>query len=96
MTEPWGKRWGLSQPYLLKWHLLDTAAVAFVLWDVHLPSGVRQWIGAQLGLNPDDARRFVAFLAGLHDVGKACPCFQKGLLHDEVTVVRQPAGLPGS
>ncbi len=76
VTEPWGKRWGLSQPYLLKWHLLDTAAVAFVLWDVHLPSGVRQWIGAQLGLNPDDARRFVAFLAGLHDVGKACPCFQ--------------------
>ncbi|WP_189022624.1 CRISPR-associated helicase Cas3' [Nocardia rhizosphaerihabitans] len=76
MADPWGKRWGLPRPYLLKWHLLDTAAVAYVLWDVHLPAGVREWIGAQLGLSPEEARRFVALLAGLHDVGKACPCFQ--------------------
>ncbi|MFD5179472.1 CRISPR-associated helicase Cas3' [Nocardia sp. NPDC058379] len=76
MADLWGKRSGLPRSYPLKWHLHDTAAAAHVLWDVHLPAGVREWISGQLRLSPEDARRFVAFLAGLHDVGKACPCFQ--------------------
>ncbi|MFJ4652114.1 CRISPR-associated helicase Cas3' [Nocardia sp. NPDC088792] len=76
VREPWGKWWGLPEPYALKWHLMDTAAAAYVLWEMHLPEGLRGWIGGQLGLPGDETRWFVAFLAGLHDVGKACPCFQ--------------------
>ncbi|MFI6869228.1 CRISPR-associated helicase Cas3' [Nocardia sp. NPDC050406] len=76
MPELWGKWSGLPGRYPLRWHLLDTAAAAHVLWEAHLSEGVRAWIGAQLRLGPEQTRRFVTFLAGLHDVGKACPCFQ--------------------
>lgn len=78
MGRIWGKERGLEGRYLLIWHLLDVAAAAFVLWDRHLAGGVRAWLCEQLRMTEAEARLFVAFVAGVHDVGKAQPCFQDG------------------
>ena len=76
MFEPWGKLRGLSAPYPLVSHSVDAAAAAFVLWDSHVPSGMRAWLSAQWGLSDEQARMVVALLAGLHDVGKCEALFQ--------------------
>lgn len=57
-------------------HLCDSAAVAQRLWDNWLPRSTRRIIGVAVG---DDALagRMVRFLAGIHDLGKATPAFQK-------------------
>ncbi|MFD0883241.1 CRISPR-associated helicase Cas3' [Streptosporangium algeriense] len=72
----WGKREGLPGPYPVICHLIDTAAVAGVLWDVWAPGlavlqpdVLGQRVAAQM-------RRLVCFWAGLHDVGKVSPSFQ--------------------
>lgn len=104
MPKLWGKRKDLPSDYPLLHHLIDTAAAAYVLWDKHLAPGVRSWVVAQLGLDDQDARRFVAFLAGLHDVGKACPCFQDEwpppgsadyVRHEQVSYLTLPTLLNG-
>ncbi|MFC0436467.1 CRISPR-associated endonuclease Cas3'' [Kutzneria buriramensis] len=104
MPKLWGKRKDLPSDYPLLHHLIDTAAAAYVLWDKHLAPGVRAWLVAQLGLDDQDARRFVAFLAGLHDVGKACPCFQDEwpppgsadyVRHEQVSYLTLPTLLNG-
>ncbi|MDJ0346828.1 CRISPR-associated helicase Cas3' [Streptomyces sp. H10-C2] len=72
----WGKSDELPAPYPLGCHSLDTAAVAMVLWDVHLSAGQRRFVAESFGVSQAHARRLVAFWAGLHDVGKCCPAFQ--------------------
>jgi CRISPR-associated endonuclease/helicase Cas3 len=58
-------------------HLLDVAAVARVLWERGLGDGSRTLLRDGLGLPGDDeTMRWVAFLAGAHDLGKASPRFQ--------------------
>lgn len=82
MQAPWGKRRGLEAPdgttreYPLTSHLCDAAAAALTLWHLHTAPGVRQWIATELDMTMTEAGRFVAYLAGLHDIGKAVPCFQ--------------------
>ncbi|MEV6685104.1 CRISPR-associated helicase Cas3' [Streptomyces sp. NPDC051130] len=57
-------------------HLLDTAAVALELWDRYLPTPVRDRLTEAFGGgHAAEARTTVAFLAALHDVGKASPAF---------------------
>jgi len=56
-------------------HMLDIAAVAGLVWDDHLTSGLRKRLESALGVG--DARTYVVFVAGAHDIGKACPGFQK-------------------
>ncbi len=56
-------------------HLLDVSAVAVVLWRSLAP-GVRRWVCSLLDLPDNDAMHLCAYLAGLHDVGKAAPAFQ--------------------
>ncbi|MGW1814993.1 CRISPR-associated endonuclease Cas3'' [Streptomyces sp. NPDC002125] len=72
----WGKESGLSRPYPVMCHLLDTGAVFAELWDVVLGDEVKQAIAAALGLRVAEARTVVAFWAGLHDLGKITPPFQ--------------------
>lgn len=79
-ARPWGKKRGLKSPYLLVDHLLDAAAAGQALWELHVTSGVRRWLAAELGMTEDEVGLLVALLAGLHDVGKAIPCFQ----HEEL------------
>lgn len=72
----WGKLRGLPAPYPLVSHSVDAAAAAFVLWEWHVPAGMRAWLAAQWGVGEEQARWVVALLAGLHDVGKCEECFQ--------------------
>ncbi|WP_269440603.1 CRISPR-associated helicase Cas3' [Micromonospora tarapacensis] len=73
----WGKSKGLSTPYPLLWHLIDTAAVAGVLWDRYLAPNQRRIVVEGLATDAGHARSLVMFWAGLHDVGKATPGFQQ-------------------
>ncbi|MCL4531207.1 MAG: CRISPR-associated helicase Cas3', partial [Chloroflexi bacterium] len=58
-------------------HMLDVAQVALALWQNVLTESIRQQFCAVLGLNDDEAARVIAFWAGLHDLGKASPSFQR-------------------
>jgi len=69
----WGKSNAGGRVNLLLQHLLDTAAVAEVLWDNFLAQGLRGRIDEATGGN---GRSCFALVAGLHDVGKASPAFQ--------------------
>ncbi len=57
-------------------HLIDVAAVALALWKSVLPAAARREIAEALGLDEVAAGRWIAFWAGLHDLGKASPAFQ--------------------
>ncbi|MFE1407807.1 CRISPR-associated helicase Cas3' [Streptomyces sp. NPDC058770] len=75
-TRMWGKEHGLSRPYPVVCHLLDTGAVFQELWDVVLSDKTRAAIADALGLSMTEARTLVSFWAGLHDIGKVTPPFQ--------------------
>lgn len=78
----WGKSRGLAADghppatYPLICHLLDAAAFAGQAWDHYLSDRLRRYLAEQLGLTEPECRSFVMLLAGLHDIGKACPGFQ--------------------
>jgi hypothetical protein len=57
-------------------HLLDVAVVARELWQSVLSVPARQHVADALGLDVDAAGAWIAFWAGVHDIGKACPAFQ--------------------
>ena len=63
--------------HLLLYHLIDVGKVTLVLWEQVFTDGLRQQIAAQLGVNVEEAGRFVAFITSLHDLGKASPSYQK-------------------
>jgi CRISPR-associated endonuclease/helicase Cas3 len=69
----WGKSDAGGRPNLLLQHLLDTAAVAELIWDGYLSPGLKGWLDEVSGGN---GRAFFALLCGWHDVGKASPAFQ--------------------
>ncbi|HMM42080.1 MAG TPA: CRISPR-associated endonuclease Cas3'', partial [Thermomicrobiales bacterium] len=58
-------------------HMLDVAAVARAMWREVLTPALRRRITDGLGL-PDEAaaEAWIAYLAGLHDLGKGSPGFQ--------------------
>lgn len=57
-------------------HMVDVAMVALRLWQYLLPPAVKEQIRTSLGVPTlDDAGRWIAFFAGLHDLGKASPGF---------------------
>ncbi|MFJ3840591.1 CRISPR-associated helicase Cas3' [Streptomyces sp. NPDC090054] len=74
----WGKsreRAGGSTNLLLA-HLLDTAAVAELLWDGFLAPSTRSALDAVAG-GPGRGRGLFAWLCGIHDCGKATPAHQR-------------------
>lgn len=76
-VSPWGKfDLGTWTAYALLFHMLDVAAVAGELWDRFLTQAQRELVARGLGVTVDQARPLVAFLAGLHDLGKFVPYFQ--------------------
>lgn len=76
-TEPlavlWGKSNAAGTVNLLLQHLLDTAAVAELIWDRFLAPAVTDRIDDCCG---GSGRDLFSLLCGLHDVGKASPAFQ--------------------
>lgn len=77
---PLADLWAKSEPpHRLDVHLLDTAAAALWLWDNQLSPATRDWVSR---IAPDgEGARFFAWLAALHDVGKATPAFQSKQPH---------------
>lgn len=70
----WGKSSaGDASMHLLVGHLLDTAAVAELLWDRWLAPSTRDVLDA---CSAGQGRSLVSLVCGLHDVGKATPAFQ--------------------
>ncbi|GAA3446725.1 CRISPR-associated helicase Cas3' [Planomonospora venezuelensis] len=72
----WGKSGGLDNPYPLVFHLLDTAAMATVLWRDYLSPGTGRFIAEGLGMDEEAACKVVSLWAGFHDIGKIMACFQ--------------------
>jgi len=76
-------------------HILDVAAVAMALWDRSIPRDLRKLLADDLQLEDAEARLFVAFLAGMHDLGKASWPFQAKDPHARDRLRGLPAGAPG-
>ncbi len=57
-------------------HLIDVAQVVCALWDHALPLATRRYFTDTLNMDEATTRQWLAFLAGLHDLGKASPTFQ--------------------
>ncbi|HDZ18742.1 hypothetical protein LCGC14_0493040 [marine sediment metagenome] len=57
-------------------HLIDVAAVAEIYWDKILTGYVKTKISQYLGRSQEKSKRWLIFLAGIHDIGKATPVFQ--------------------
>ncbi|MEU3491248.1 CRISPR-associated helicase Cas3' [Streptomyces massasporeus] len=71
----WGKsaaRHG-GRTHLLLGHLLDTAAVAGVMWDRYVSAALRRRLDEISG---GRGRLWFMWVCGIHDCGKACPAFQ--------------------
>lgn len=77
LAMPLGVLWGKSKagegPNLLIQHLLDTAAVAELMWDHYLAPAFRRRVD---DIAQGQGRRFFSWLCAMHDVGKATPAFQ--------------------
>jgi CRISPR-associated endonuclease/helicase Cas3 len=66
-----------SRTHPLICHMIDVAQVALALWNDVLTDSIRAQFADALGLGMDAAGRLIAFWAGLHDLGKASPAFQR-------------------
>lgn len=76
----WAKTGDAPEDWLsLPRHLEDAAAIAPYLWDDWLVPGIKEWLDDELGLESDGAA-LLAWLAGVHDVGKCSPSFQAQLV----------------
>ena len=71
------KRDNPEEVHLLLYHLIDVGNVAQTMWQKIFTDGIRNRLAQILGLNVADCGRFLAFLAALHDLGKAGPTYQK-------------------
>lgn len=63
--------------YPLLFHMLDVAMVTQELWEKSLQPGARRFFAKQLSLSEAEACSWISFWAGLHDIGKASPVFQR-------------------
>ncbi|MGV0341806.1 CRISPR-associated helicase Cas3' [Corynebacterium mastitidis] len=79
-------------------HMWDAACVAEQVWDVWLADPVRALIAEKTGLSEREARALVAWLAGVHDVGKATTQFQclieSSVEHAHIVEGVRAAGFP--
>jgi len=65
---------GQWQPLIC--HLIDVGAVAERIWEQVCSPSQRAWLARSLGLPGDAVGPWLAFVVGLHDLGKAGPVFQ--------------------
>lgn len=85
----WGKSNAGGRPNPLLQHLLDTAAVAELMWDCYLADSVRRPLDAATDGRGRDLFRL---LGGWHDLGKATPGFQAKV--PALAAAVREAGLP--
>ncbi|GAB4535586.1 MAG: hypothetical protein Fur0018_25970 [Anaerolineales bacterium] len=60
----------------LIYHAIDVGECARLLWEHGLTPGIRTRVAADLGCSEAEAGSLFAFLAALHDIGKASPAYQ--------------------
>ncbi len=71
-------------------HMIDVASVAQLMWARALTQRQRERLATELACSDADARQWIAFWAGLHDLGKASPAFQTQLKpHQGGAIVEQ-------
>lgn len=78
--------------YPLPCHMIDVAKAALAIWEDVVSRAARRDAARDLGIGEDVAGRWIAFWAGLHDIGKASPAFQ--LKDDSARHRLSKAGLP--
>jgi CRISPR-associated endonuclease/helicase Cas3 len=66
-----------DEVHLLLYHLIDVGQATLVMWQEVLTNSIRQRLADILHLTVEQAGQFIAFLAALHDLGKAGPAYQK-------------------
>ncbi|MFN8104976.1 MAG: CRISPR-associated helicase Cas3' [Acidimicrobiia bacterium] len=69
----WGKSEKAGGPSLLVQHMLDSLAVAELIWDRFLAPCLRRRYDEATSMR---GRSLLMWLSGLHDLGKATPAFQ--------------------
>jgi len=89
----WQQLWGKlsrdkTSSHPLICHMLDVAVMTLALWKTALTKGQRMQWATTLQMNVDDAGRLLAFWAGLHDLGKASPAFQRQWAAAEETLAQ--------
>lgn len=93
----WAKSGDDSGHLSLPQHLLDTACAAAGVFDIWVSGAMVRFLTDNLRLSHDEVRALYIFLAGVHDVGKAIPQFQRQIDRGQyahiVSGVRD-AGLP--
>src|SRR5947207_13542475 len=89
VTRIWAKtNSATGQWHPLLYHLIETSAVASLLWDEILAPSTCRVIADALGLPLDAARQWSLFLVGAHDLGKASPSFPGKLTQRVITLRR--------
>lgn len=77
-------------------HMADSACVARKLWDEWLSESVKRFITDSVNGDEDAASVLVAWLAGVHDIGKATPGFQYKVLERAELVEEMGLRVPRS
>ena len=77
-------------------HMADSACVARKLWDEWLSESVKRFITDSVNDDEDAASLLVAWLAGVHDIGKAAPGFQYKVLERAELVEEMGLRVPRS
>lgn len=75
----WAKSGDESGSLSLPQHLMDAAGVAAVVYDAWVAKPLKRRLAEGLGLADEQVRGLYVWLAGVHDVGKACLTFQTQL-----------------
>ena len=75
----WAKSGDESGSLSLPQHLMDAAGVAAVVYDAWVAKPLKRRLSKGLGLTDEQVRGLYVWLAGVHDVGKACLTFQTQL-----------------
>ncbi|MFC0862381.1 CRISPR-associated helicase Cas3' [Sphaerimonospora cavernae] len=90
LRSPWGKLGGGDLPHPLICHAIDTMAVAELLFDKLISPRLRsKFVAAFTPIG--EARAWVAFFCGLHDLGKLSPAFQAVRADAAVRLMGEPA-----
>lgn len=77
-------------------YMADSACVARKLWDEWLSGFVKRFIADSVNDDKDAASALVAWLAGVHDIGKATPGFQYKVLERAELVEEMGLRVPRS
>ena len=80
-----------DETHALIHHMIEVGAVASEVWNGVVAQAVRGEVCRAIGSEPDETRRLIAWLACLHDLGKASPAFQ--VKHAQAIPSLQAAGL---